>query len=53
MLPVRNRRYTCGEFDLGNGRRLYINRGLGYLHRVRFNVRPEITVFRLGQGVSL
>ncbi|HEV8002361.1 MAG TPA: metallophosphoesterase [Planctomycetaceae bacterium] len=47
MLPVRNRRYTCGEFDLGDGRRLYINRGLGYLHRVRFNVRPEITVFRL------
>jgi predicted MPP superfamily phosphohydrolase len=47
LLPVRNRRYTCGEFDLGNGRRLYINRGLGYLHRVRFNVRPEITVFRL------
>jgi predicted MPP superfamily phosphohydrolase len=50
LLPVRNRRYTCGEFDLGNGRRLYINRGLGYLHRVRFNVRPEITVFRLCQA---
>jgi hypothetical protein len=47
LLPVRNRRYTCGEFDIGPGRRLYINRGLGYLRRVRFNVRPEITVFRL------
>jgi predicted MPP superfamily phosphohydrolase len=47
LLPVRNRRYTCGEFDVGNGRRLYINRGLGHLLRVRFNVRPEITVFRL------
>jgi hypothetical protein len=46
-MPVRNRRYTCGEFDIGPGRRLYINRGLGYLRRVRFNVRPEITVFRL------
>jgi uncharacterized protein len=47
LLPVRNRRYTCGEFDVGHGRRLYINRGLGHLLRVRFNVRPEITVFRL------
>jgi predicted MPP superfamily phosphohydrolase len=47
LLSVRNRRYTCGEFDVGHGRRLYINRGLGHALRVRFNVRPEITVFRL------
>jgi uncharacterized protein len=47
LLPVQNKRYTCGEFDIGHGRRLYINRGLGYLRRIRFNVRPEITVFRL------
>jgi hypothetical protein len=26
---------------------VYINRGLGHLTQVRFNVRPEITVFRL------
>jgi uncharacterized protein len=50
LLPVRNRRYTCGEFELSGGRRMYINRGLGHLQRVRFNVRPEITVFRLGRG---
>jgi predicted MPP superfamily phosphohydrolase len=50
LLPVRNRRYTSGEFDVGNGRRLYINRGLGHLLRVRFNVRPEITVFRLREA---
>lgn len=50
MLPVMNRRYTAGEFDLGHGRRLYINRGLGYLMRVRFNVRPEITQLRLLQA---
>jgi uncharacterized protein len=50
LLPVRNRRYTCGEFDIGHGRRLYINRGLGHLLRVRFNVRPEITVFRLSRA---
>jgi predicted MPP superfamily phosphohydrolase len=47
LLPVRNRRYTCGEFELSGGRRLYISRGVGHLLRVRFNVRPEITVFRM------
>jgi predicted MPP superfamily phosphohydrolase len=47
LLPVRNKRYTAGEFDLGNGRRLYINRALGYLRRIRFCVRPEVTVFTL------
>jgi hypothetical protein len=47
ILPVQNRRYTAGEFDLPSGRRLYINRGVGHLIRVRFNCRPEITAFRL------
>lgn len=47
LLPVKNRRYTSGAFALTGGRRLYINTGLGYLKRVRFNVRPEITAFRL------
>lgn len=47
LLPVRNRRYTAGEFDVGPGRTLYVNRGLGHLTRVRFNVRPEITLFEL------
>jgi predicted MPP superfamily phosphohydrolase len=47
IIPVRNKRYTSGEFDLNDGRRMYINRGLGYLRRVRFNARPEITVFTL------
>jgi len=47
LLPVKNLRYTSGEFDIGEGRWLYINAGLGYLRRVRFNVRPEITVFRM------
>jgi predicted MPP superfamily phosphohydrolase len=46
-LPVKNKRYSAGEIDLHDGRRLYINRGLGYLRRVRFNARPEITVFTL------
>jgi predicted MPP superfamily phosphohydrolase len=46
-LPVNNRRYVAGEYALDGGRRLYINRGLGYLHRLRFNARPEITEFTL------
>ncbi|MFK7851263.1 MAG: metallophosphoesterase [Akkermansiaceae bacterium] len=47
ILPVVNKRYTSGHFPLSGGRDLYINRALGYLHQVRFNVRPEITVFEL------
>lgn len=47
LLPVRNRRYTAGAIPLADGRTLYINRGLGYLRQVRFNVRPEVTVFTL------
>ncbi|REJ74905.1 MAG: phosphoesterase [Acidobacteria bacterium] len=47
LLPVVNKRYTRGEFSLNDGRSLYINRGLGHLLQVRFNVRPEITAFTL------
>lgn len=50
ILPVRNKRYVAGVYELGGGRQLYINRGIGYLHRVRFNSRPEITVFTLRQA---
>ncbi len=47
ILPVSNVRYAAGPFTLAPGRRLYVNRGLGYLRRVRFACRPEITRFRL------
>ena len=47
LLPVTNRRYTAGEFSLDGGRSLYINRGVGHLIQVRFNVRPEVTVFEM------
>ncbi|MCG1036933.1 metallophosphoesterase [Polaribacter sargassicola] len=47
ILPVENKRYSAGEFDLYDGRTLYINRALGNLYQVRFNVRPEITIFEL------
>jgi predicted MPP superfamily phosphohydrolase len=47
LLPVKNRRYTSGRFDLSGGRRMYISRGVGHVLQVRFNVRPEVTVFHL------
>ncbi len=47
LLPVANRRYTSGEFELSGGRRMYINRGVGHLLRVRINARPEVTMFQL------
>jgi predicted MPP superfamily phosphohydrolase len=47
VLPVKNKRYVAGEYDVGPGRTLYINRGLGHLTQVRFNVRPELTLFTL------
>ncbi len=50
LLPVSNRRYTAGEFALAESRRMYINRGVGHLLRVRFNVRPEVTLFHLARA---
>ncbi len=47
MLPVANRRYAAGAIELGDARRLYVNRGIGHTLRVRFNCRPEVTVFRM------
>jgi predicted MPP superfamily phosphohydrolase len=47
LIPVRNARYVAGEVPLAPGRTLYVNRGLGHLTRVRFNVRPELTLFTL------
>lgn len=50
ILPVRNKSYSAGKIDLGDGRTLYINRALGHSRQVRFNVRPEITIFELERG---
>ncbi len=47
ILPVDNPRYTSGEIAVAGERRLYINRGVGYLIRARFNARPEVTHFRM------
>jgi len=47
MLPVKNKKYSAGLIQLEKNRTLYINRALGHLWQVRFNVRPEITIFEL------
>ena len=47
LIPVKNKRYIAGDIDVGQGRRLYINRGLGSMHNMRLRARPEITVFTL------
>ncbi|MEJ1972580.1 MAG: metallophosphoesterase [Lacunisphaera sp.] len=47
ILPVKNRRHTAGKFALSGNRRLDLDRGVGHLLRVRFNVRPEVTAFTL------
>lgn len=49
LLPVKNKRYSAGKIELVNEKTLYINRALGHLWQVRFNVRPEITIFELGK----
>lgn len=47
IVPIKNRNYVEGAVPLPNGVTLYVNRGLGYLRRVRFAARPEVTVFTL------
>ncbi len=42
----RKRRFHAGMYEV-EGRKLYVNRGLGRVGRTRLNVRPEITVFTL------
>jgi hypothetical protein len=47
-LPWTNeeRRFHSGLYEF-EGKKLYVNRGLGRVGRTRMNIRPEITVFTL------
>jgi predicted MPP superfamily phosphohydrolase len=51
ILPVKNKRYTSGKIELEKERTLYINRALGHLWPLRFNVRPEVTLFALEPAI--
>ena len=44
--PVRDSRYISGRYDW-NGRQLYVTRGVGSIHGLRFNCRPEVSVLEL------
>jgi predicted MPP superfamily phosphohydrolase len=43
---IRERRFHTGMYEV-EGKKLYVNRGLGRVGRTRLNVRPEITVYTL------
>ena len=47
-LPWTNeeRRFHSGMYEF-EGKKLYVNRGLGRVGRTRMNIRPEITIFNL------
>jgi len=46
ILPVRNKRRYEGLHAVGRSW-VYVNRGLGWLFKVRFGCRPEITILSL------
>jgi hypothetical protein len=47
LLPTEHKHFSAGEYPLGPGQYLYVNRGLSYGRRTNLNSRPEITVFTL------
>lgn len=46
VLRFSNRRFHAGMYDV-EGTKLYVNRGLGRVGRMRLNSRPEITILTL------
>jgi len=47
VFPTHHKRFSAGYYSLGDQKRLYVSRGLGYGRRVRRNARPEIALFTL------
>jgi predicted MPP superfamily phosphohydrolase len=50
VMPITQRHFHAGQYRLGEGRYLYVNRGLGYARRWNLNSRPEITLFTLAKA---
>jgi predicted MPP superfamily phosphohydrolase len=48
-LSRRMKNYAAGLYEFGP-QRLYVNKGVGYGWRIRYNRRPEIAVFDLVGG---
>jgi uncharacterized protein len=53
VIPSAQPHFIGGQYPLGHGRHLYVNRGLGYGRRISCNSRPEITVFTLEPAGSI
>jgi hypothetical protein len=51
LFPAAFLGFIAGEYDLGEGRRLYVNRGIGPSRRVCANSRPEVTLFTLRRAL--
>lgn len=51
LIPVENKNYDYGLKKIDDNKNLYINRGLGHAIRIRFNVRPEVTIFTLKKAL--
>lgn len=47
VYPVRFKNFIGGQYSLGQGRYLYVNRGIGNAWRIRTEHKPEITLFTL------
>lgn len=50
LFPVEYRRFVAGHYPLGEGRHLYVNRGVGHARRIGRDRRPEITLLTLRQA---
>ena len=46
FVPIRDKRFVAG-LKQWNGRQVYVTRGVGSIHGVRVNCRPEVTVLDL------
>ncbi len=46
VVPIEDRRFVAGLVG-AEERLVYVNRGLGYSRRIRFGVRPEVTLIEL------
>jgi predicted MPP superfamily phosphohydrolase len=51
MLGRKMKRYAAGLYSVAEGH-LYVNKGVGYGLKIRYNRRPEIAVFDLVPAVS-
>ncbi len=45
-IPLKHKQFLHGHFHIGDAQ-LYVNRGLGWTHRIRFRARPEVTILTL------